>query len=600
MKKPVILLLLTVSFVHVFAVDSEDVESPSITPSLPETHDATVIHYSTPRLHPEDHPHYFYEHFDDEIAFNERWAKSKASKSDLQDFNYDGEWTLVSSHSKLSGDGSLMLTSRAQHHAIGSKLSNSINTKKGLVVQYEVQFRNGQECGGAYIKLLAAPSGQLSQLNDKTQYSIMFGPDKCGNDYKLHFIFMHKNPKNGTLREIHWKRAHTVTKLEDAVKDAKWHLFRLQINTDNTFEIQLDKKVVGSGSLLEDFSPPVNPAKEIEDPQDTKPEDWDEREKIPDPDARKPDDWDESEPRKIPDLSAVKPSDWDENESEMIPDPEAVKPSDWDPDMDGEWTAALIPNPKCASLTGCGPWKHPLIDNPKFKGKWKPNLIDNPNFKGRWSPRKIPNPDFFEDLKPYDMLPIDAVAFELWTISDGIAFDNILLTPDVSVADFVLDHSFQIKKELADEETDPLFVRLVKYTNKKPWLWAVYVLAISVPVVLFIAYCCIEPVRKKEDEEVITRKKTDEPTPDVRPSTSRSGVTITEVVEEEDEEEEAEGHASGNEFDEEGAVGGEVEEEEEEEEEEDEEEAASAEEEEEEEEESKTSTRQRKTRARKE
>jgi len=39
------------------------------------------------------------------------------------------------------------------------------------------------------------------------------------------------------------------------------------------------------------FSPPVNPPAEIEDKNDKKPEDWDERETIPDPEATKPDDW---------------------------------------------------------------------------------------------------------------------------------------------------------------------------------------------------------------------------------------------------------------------------------------------------------------------
>ncbi len=47
----------------------------------------------------------------------------------------------------------------------------------------------------------------------------------------------------------------------------------------------LDKSSVGKGSLLQDFNPPVNPPKEIDDPNDIKPEDWDEREKIADPDA---------------------------------------------------------------------------------------------------------------------------------------------------------------------------------------------------------------------------------------------------------------------------------------------------------------------------
>ena len=43
------------------------------------------------------------------------------------------------------------------------------------------------------------------------------------------------------------------------------------------------------------------PPQEIDDSDDKKPEDWDERERIPDPDATKPDDWDETAPAKIVD-----------------------------------------------------------------------------------------------------------------------------------------------------------------------------------------------------------------------------------------------------------------------------------------------------------
>lgn len=45
--------------------------------------------------------------------------------------------------------------------------------------------------------------------------------------------------------------------------------------------------MVNSGTLLADLSPPINPPEEIDDPDDFKPADWDDREKIPDPDATK-------------------------------------------------------------------------------------------------------------------------------------------------------------------------------------------------------------------------------------------------------------------------------------------------------------------------
>ena len=79
------------------------------------------------------------------------------------------------------------------------------------------------------------------------------------------------------------------------------------VHPSNKYEIFVDEESVSSGNLLEDFTPPVNPEKEIDDITDKKPEDWDEREKIPDPDAEKPEDWDEDAPAKIPDPDAKVP-----------------------------------------------------------------------------------------------------------------------------------------------------------------------------------------------------------------------------------------------------------------------------------------------------
>ncbi|OWK14905.1 CLGN, partial [Cervus elaphus hippelaphus] len=62
------------------------------------------------------------------------------------------------------------------------------------------------------------------------------------------------------------------------------------MNPDDTFEVLIDQIVVNKGSLLEDVVPPINPPKEIEDPSDKKPDDWDERAKIPDASAVKPED----------------------------------------------------------------------------------------------------------------------------------------------------------------------------------------------------------------------------------------------------------------------------------------------------------------------
>uniref|UniRef100_H3DQ83 Calnexin n=2 Tax=Tetraodon nigroviridis TaxID=99883 RepID=H3DQ83_TETNG len=185
----------------------------------------------------------------------------------------------------------LVLKSRAKHHAISTLLLRpfTFNTKP-LIVQYEVSFQAGIDCGGAYVKLLSqTPDLDLDQFVDKTPYTIMFGPDKCGEEYKLHFIFRHKNPKTGEFEEKHAKKPDAD--LRSYYTDKKTHLYTLVLNPDNTFEVLVDQTVVNSGSLLSDMTPPVNPPAEIEDPEDQKPEDWDERPKIQDPAATKPEDW---------------------------------------------------------------------------------------------------------------------------------------------------------------------------------------------------------------------------------------------------------------------------------------------------------------------
>lgn len=53
----------------------------------------------------------------------------------------------------------------------------------------------------------------------------MFGPDKCGEDYKLHFIFRHKNPKTGQYEEKHAKRPEAD--LKNFFTDKKTHLYTL-------------------------------------------------------------------------------------------------------------------------------------------------------------------------------------------------------------------------------------------------------------------------------------------------------------------------------------------------------------------------------------
>lgn len=90
---------------------------------------------------------------------------------------------------------------------------------------------------------------------------------------------------------------------------------------NNTYDVSINGESHSTGSLLENFDPAVNPPKQIDDPEDTKPADWVDEQKITDPEASKPEDWDEDAPYEIPDEEATKPEGWLDNEPETIPDP---------------------------------------------------------------------------------------------------------------------------------------------------------------------------------------------------------------------------------------------------------------------------------------
>jgi len=184
------------------------------------------------------------------------------------------------------------------------------------------------------------------------------------------------------------------------------------------------------------------------------------------------------------------PDGWLEDEPENIPDPDADKPDDWDEDMDGEWEAPLIPNPLCQSAPGCGVWKRPQVDNPLYKGKWFPALINNPNYKGKWKPKKVPNPDYFHDPHPFKMTPIGGIGIELWSMSNDLYFDNLIITDNTEIADIWAADTFDLKVQKLDVNDAGMFKRILNYSNRNPWLYAVYVVVIGLPLVLIITFCC--------------------------------------------------------------------------------------------------------------
>lgn len=308
-------------------------------------------------------------------------------------------------------DLALGVVVKHKHYGLTHMLSKPFdNTGKTMVFQYEVRLHDGIGCSGAYTKLLLKqPSFDPLNLEEATPYVIMFGPDRCGSQNKVHFIVRQKNPSSGEYEE-----KHMANQVSAKTSDSLTHLYTLVIRQDNTFSVMVDGVEENKGSLLSqtDFNPAFGASAEIDDPQDSKPSDWVEEREIPDPHASKPDDWDENAPK-------------------TIPDPDTEKPDYWDEDEDGQWKAPEIPNPE-------------------FKGKWKAPMITNPAYKGEWAPKKIPNPHFFEDPTPSNLEPISGIAFEILANDRGIAFDNILLSHDEFAAKEFADLTF-FKKQAAEK-----------------------------------------------------------------------------------------------------------------------------------------------------
>ncbi|CAO4370452.1 unnamed protein product [Caenorhabditis nigoni] len=440
----------------------------------------------------------FFDYFPVGSKIGQTWIKSLAKKDDVDSeiAKYNGEWSIgAPTKVSIEGDYGLIVKTKARHHAIAAKLETPfVFGSNKFIAQYDVKFEEGQECGGGYLKLLSEGAEKdLASFQDKTPYTIMFGPDKCGASGQVHLIFRYKNPVNGTVSEYHAKQPASIgTAYWD---DHNTHLFTLVVKPTGEYSVSVDGKSLYYGNMLSDISPSLTPPKEIFDETDVKPEDWDEREQIEDETASKPDDWDENEPQNVVDDSATKPYDWNEEENELIPDPEAQKPQDWDEDMDGSWEAPLIDNPACKGLSGCGTWKPPTIKNPKYRGKWVRPKIANPAYKGKWSPRLIDNPNYFEP-KPFDGLaPISAVGIELWTMSENILFDNILITSSEQDASEIAKQTFYIKQQeeyrlaAATGSSNGIFQQIVDATNEKPWLWAVYILCILLPLIAIGVFC---------------------------------------------------------------------------------------------------------------
>jgi len=145
------------------------------------THTVSPIFSDIPRLKPTEIKGHFIEQFTE--GWHDRWTPSEATKKTpvgSETFSYVGKWSVEEpSTSVIEGDHGLVAKSVASHHAISAPFNKPIGmSEHPLVVQYEVKYQKGGNCGGGYVKLLEDgfhTSGK--EFDDKTPWVVMFGPD---------------------------------------------------------------------------------------------------------------------------------------------------------------------------------------------------------------------------------------------------------------------------------------------------------------------------------------------------------------------------------------------------------------------------------------
>jgi len=262
--------------------------------------------------------------------------------------------------------------------------------------------KHGQkiDCGGGYLKFTPAGLDQ-STFNGDSEYNVMFGPDICGSSTKKVHVILNYKGKNVLIN----KNIACET-------DELTHFYTLILKPDNTYEVQIDGKKKESGSLKEDFD--FLEAKEIKDPELSKPEDWVDEAMIDDPED-------------------VKPAGYDDVPAQ-IADPEAEKPDDWDDEDDGEWEA-------------------PQIENPEFKGEWFAKRIENPDYKGAWVHPMVANPDYVDDDEIYSFDSFGGVGVDIWQVKAGSIFDNVIIADNIEEVNAFITANDNTEAEKAMKET---------------------------------------------------------------------------------------------------------------------------------------------------
>merc|ERR1712093_825795 len=247
---------------------------------------------------------HFSETFGD--GWESRWTASKWKESE----GTQGTWTHTAGKwfADEAADKGIQTVEDSKFFGISAGFDSFSNKGKDLIIQYQAKYEKDVECGGGYVKI-GPKQADLSTFGDPTPYNIMFGPDKCGYNKRTHLIFNYDGKNVLKKSDLEYRQDDEGTS----------HLYTLIVKPDNTVRVEIDQEKIYEGSLKEDWE--ILKPKKISDPDDKKPEDWDDEE-------------------------------------------------------DGEWEPPMKDNADYK-----GEWFVKRISNPAYKGVWTAKEIDNPEYK---------------------------------------------------------------------------------------------------------------------------------------------------------------------------------------------------------------------------
>jgi hypothetical protein len=135
----------------------------------------------------------------------------------------------------------LQTSTDMKFYELSTKLPIPRNLSAGLfVVQFSVKFEQSIACGGGYIKLLE-PTYKPETFGGETPALIIFGPDICGSNNRIHVIL--ENVGRGEV----WKKA------PEAPNDRLTHIYTLALYNTSQYAVYVDQQLIENGNISDDW-----------------------------------------------------------------------------------------------------------------------------------------------------------------------------------------------------------------------------------------------------------------------------------------------------------------------------------------------------------